>query len=59
VFSSLQGVVDANVIVFYEKEYRHQFEKLLSRFKVFESLEFPVDQGRLENALKAAKPDNI
>ncbi len=59
VFSSLQGVVEANVIVFYDKEYRHQFDRLLDRFKVFESLEFPVDQDRLENALEAAKPDNI
>jgi DNA-binding NtrC family response regulator len=55
VFSSLQGVVDARVIVFYEKEYRHQFERLLSQFDVFEFLEFPIDQDRLEMALKAAR----
>ena len=51
VFSSLQGVADANVIVFYEKEYRHQFDRLLSQFSVFESLEFPIDEHRLEKAL--------
>jgi DNA-binding NtrC family response regulator len=56
VFSSLQGVADASVIVFYEKEYRHQFEKLPDQFSVFESLEFPIDENRLENALKAAHP---
>lgn len=55
VFSSLQGVTDADVIVFYEKEYRHQFERLLSRFTVFESLEFPIDEVRLNRALQAAK----
>ena len=37
-FSSLQGVADARVIVFYEKEYRHQFEKLLNQFDVFAAL---------------------
>jgi hypothetical protein len=58
-FSSLQGVADASVIVFYEKEYRHQFEKLLKQFDVFASLEFPVDENRLKNALSAAHPDNI
>ena len=55
VFSSLQGVADANVIVFYEKEYLHQYQRLLNQFSVFESLEFPIDTDRLDGALKAAK----
>ena len=55
VFSSLQGVTDADVIVFYEKEYRHQYERLLNQFRVFESLEFPIDEDRLDKALKQAK----
>ena len=58
VFSSLQGVADARVIVFYEKEYRHQYERLLSQFEVFESLEFPIDEGELDKALKAAAAQN-
>lgn len=58
VFSSLQGVAEANVIVFYEKEYRHQFDRLLSQFSVFEAIEFPIDEDRLDLALKAAKPEN-
>jgi len=58
VFSSLQGVTDADVIVFYEKEYRHQFEKLLNQFRVFESLEFPIDEYRLDRVLKEAKAEN-
>lgn len=58
VFSSLQGVVEANVIVFYEKEYSQQYQKLLSQFKVFESLEFPIDAERLNKALQAAKLEN-
>jgi len=56
VFSSLQGVVDTNVIVLYEKEYRHQFERLLSQFRVFEALEFPIEEDRLCLALRTAKP---
>ena len=55
VFSSLQGVTDARVIVFYEKEYLHQYQRLLDQFTVFESLEFPIDERRLAHALKAAK----
>jgi hypothetical protein len=31
----------------------------LSQFSVFESLEFPIDEDMLENALKAAKPDKV
>ena len=57
VFSSLQGVADANVVVFYEKEYRHQFERLLNQFRVFEALEFPIDEDRLANAVRNAKPE--
>ncbi len=56
VFSSLQGVADTRVIVFYEKEYLHQFERLRNQFEVFESLAFPIDEPALEQALKAAMP---
>jgi len=59
VFSSLQGVVDAQVIVFYEQEYLHQFERLRGQFRVFESLAFPIDEETLDRALKAAKPADI
>ena len=54
VFSSLQGVSDTRVIVFYEKEYRHQYERLLNQFNPHESLEFPIDEIRLEQALDSA-----
>ncbi len=57
VFSSLQGVADANVVVFYEKEYRHQFDRLLNQFRVFEALEFPIDEERLAKAVRNAKPE--
>ena len=54
VFSSLQGVSDTRVIVFYEKEYRHQYERLLSQFNPHDSLAFPIDEIRLEQALNSA-----
>ena len=53
-FSSLQGVADANVIVFYEKEYAHQYQRVLDQFSVFESLAFPIDRDRLQAALQSA-----
>lgn len=56
VFSSVQGVADTNVIVFYEKEYLHQFERLRGQFEVFKSLEFPINEMALDQALKSAKP---
>jgi DNA-binding NtrC family response regulator len=55
VFSSLQGVVDASVIVFYEKEFEHQYARLLNQFTPYESLTFPIDVARLEQALLRAR----
>lgn len=55
-FSSLQGVADANVIVFYEKEYAHQYQRVLDQFSVFESLAFPIDRNSLQAALQSAHP---
>lgn len=59
VFSSLQGVSDADVIVFYEKEYAHQFQRLLDQFSVFESLAFPIDKNALQKAVEAASTRRI
>jgi DNA-binding NtrC family response regulator len=55
VFSSLQGVVDSSVIVFYEKEFEHQYARLLNQFTPYESLTFPIDVARLEQALLRAR----
>ena len=55
VFSSLQGVVDAGVIVFYEKEFEHQYQRLLNRFTPLESLSFPIDVAQLEQTLLRAR----
>jgi len=55
---SLQAVVqrlpDTRVIVFYEKEYAHQLERLRQRFEPFRLLPFPIDEAALEDAVRAA-----
>lgn len=50
--SGSQGISEASMIVFYEKEYRQHYERFLARHKVFESLEFPIDEQRLTHALE-------
>ena len=40
------------VIVFYEKEYTHQLEKLQAVFKNFETLAYPIQEHDLEQAIK-------
>jgi hypothetical protein len=54
---SLLAVVSrqpTRVIVFYEREYAHQLEKLKARFPVHAALPYPVDPVVLEAALGAA-----
>lgn len=51
VLSSTQGIVDSKMIVFYEKEYKHQYDRFLEQFPVFASLAFPIDEKELEQVL--------
>ena len=50
--SSTQGVTDASMIVFYEKEFGPQYQRFLQSFDVAASLTFPVDEAQLRNALQ-------
>lgn len=50
--SSAQGVTDASVIVFYEKESESQYQRFLQGFEVASSLTFPVDEVQLNQALQ-------
>ena len=52
VLSSIQGVAESKVIVFYEREYEQQYKLLLTQFDVDVSIPFPIDQEILENALQ-------
>jgi len=50
--SSTQGVTDASVIVFYEEEFKPQYQRFLQSFEVAVSLAFPVDEAQLRLALQ-------
>ena len=50
--SSTQGVTDASMIVFYEKEFAPQYQRFLQGFDVDASLTFPVDEAQLRAALE-------
>jgi len=49
--SSTQGVTDASMIVFYEKEFEPQYQRFLQTFSVAASLTFPVEETELRSAL--------
>jgi len=51
--SSTQGVTNADMIVFYEKEYNLQYQRFLQSFEVAASLVFPIDEIQLKSALMA------
>ena len=47
----LQRMPDTRLIVFYEKEYSHQLEKVSSRFPLHATLAYPIDAVLLEHTL--------
>ena len=47
----LQPCPDVKTIIFYEQEYRHQFEKILARFTIDHAFAYPVDAGKLADAV--------
>jgi len=47
----VQRLPDVRVLVFYEKEFSSQFEKLRTRLPVHQALAFPVDGSALRNSL--------
>ena len=47
----VQRMPDTRVIVFYEKEFSSQFERVSSRFPIHKSIPFPVDVEELKAAL--------
>ncbi len=53
VFSVVQTLPGTKVVVFYDAEQRHQFERLRARFPVHAALSYPVDPAGLEAALLA------
>ena len=49
--SSTQGVTEADMIVFYEKEFEPQYQRFLQSFEVSASLIFPIEEAQLRSAL--------
>ncbi len=49
----VQRLPETRVIVLYEKEFAHQFERVTSRFPIHKALLFPIDEAALEAALRS------
>lgn len=56
--SSLESLVavaqrnpNMKLIIFFEKEYQNQFERLKARYKFFETFSYPIDEMMMEDAL--------
>ena len=49
--ASLQRHPDTHIVVFYEKEFAHQFERISSRFNFHAALTYPVDEHLLEQSV--------
>lgn len=50
-FSVVQTLPGTRVIVFYDIEQTHQFERVRSRFPIHAALTYPIDPAKLEAAL--------
>ena len=53
-YSVVQTLPDTKVIVFFDAEQAHQFEKLRTRFPVHAALSYPIDPAKLEAALQGS-----
>lgn len=56
--SSLESLIavaqrypNMRLIVFFEKEYQHQFERLKARYTFFETFSYPIDENMMEDVL--------
>jgi AmiR/NasT family two-component response regulator len=50
----VQTLPGTKVIVFYDAEQAHQYERLKSRFPIHAAFTYPIDPARLETALSGA-----
>ena len=48
----LQSRPETRIVVFYEKEFEHQFERVRSRFPIHAALSFPIDESLLSRSLE-------
>lgn len=50
--SSVERFPNTRAIVFYEKETRHQLEKLLQQFDVYKVMPYPIEEAELSAILR-------
>ena len=50
----IQRMDNVKVIIFYENEYEHQFDKLRARFSFHAEISYPIDENQLKIALDKA-----
>lgn len=50
--AAVQRHPKTKVIVFYEPQYRHQFERVRQRFSIHAALPYPIDTHSLRESLK-------
>ena len=43
---------DMKLIVFYEKEFAHQFEKLKARYQFYACFSYPIDEEQIDDLFK-------
>jgi hypothetical protein len=49
--ATVQRIPGVRVVVFHEKEYAHQLEKLTARFPLHATIAYPIDEDRLAAAV--------
>ena len=52
--ATMQRLPDTKLIVFYEKEFEHQLPRVTARFALHATLPFPIDEAKLEAAVRSA-----
>ena len=50
--AGVQQLADTRVIVFYEREFTAQFDKLRTRMPVYKTLPFPIEESMLQKSLQ-------
>jgi DNA-binding NtrC family response regulator len=53
----VQTMPGTQVIVFYEREFAHQLEKLTARFPIFAALAYPISPEQLADRVRRAAAD--
>lgn len=52
----VQRLTNTKLIVFFEDEYRSQFERFRAQFEVYAAFSYPIDEAKLREALRGVVP---